>query len=184
MHKPASEVSCCTGGTGDCWGKKNKTKNKVLLVLAPITPTKKKSVLTTGGGLPMQSGNPLKHASQCLRDELNKPCSQLEYVNHFKPTLSHHHGKLNGDKESSGPEERQPEAWHLLQHTDTFADCYISGTSKQQLSGRFICPQSSQGCNMPSETKMILCLTKLTSVFNIFTGTKGNQQLQKIAKAK
>lgn len=37
---------------------------------------------------------------------------------------------------------------------------------------------------MPSETKMILCLTKLTLVFNFFTGTKGSQQLQKIAKAK
>lgn len=93
-------------------------KKIVLSVLLPITPTKKKSVLTTGGGLPMQSGNPLKHTSPCLRDELNKPCSQPDYVNHFKPTLYHHHGKLNRDKESSS-EQWQPEGWHLLQHTDT-----------------------------------------------------------------
>lgn len=61
----------------------------------------------------MQSGNPLKHASLCLRGELNKPCSQPEYVNHFKPTLYHHHGNLNGDKESSCPKEQQPAGWHL-----------------------------------------------------------------------
>lgn len=97
MHKPASK-SLAVQEEQVMAGKKI-----VFSVPAPLTPTKKKSVLTTGGGLPMQSGNPLKHASLCIRDELNKPCSQPEYVNHFKPTL-HHHGNLNRDKESSGPE--------------------------------------------------------------------------------
>lgn len=79
-------------------------KKIVLLVPAPITPRRKKSVLTTGGGLPVQAVNPLKHTSLGLCDELNKPCSQPEYVNHFKPTLYHHHRNLNGDKDSSSPE--------------------------------------------------------------------------------
>lgn len=34
-----------------------------------------KRELTTRGGLPVQSGNPLQHASLCLHDEVNKPCS-------------------------------------------------------------------------------------------------------------
>lgn len=96
MHKPASK-SLATQEEQVIAGKK-----MVLLVPAPITPTKKKSMLPTGGGLPMQSGNPLKHASLCLRDELNKPCSQPEHVNNFKPTLYHDHSNLNGERKHSG----------------------------------------------------------------------------------
>lgn len=112
VHKPAS--------TSLAAQKEQVIAEKKNCFVGPNTyyTNKKKSVLTTGGGLPVQSGNPLKHAGLCLRDELNKPCSQPEYVNHFKPTLYHHHGNLKGDKESSCPEERQPAGWHLPQHAD------------------------------------------------------------------
>lgn len=112
---------------------------------------KKKRVLTTGGGLPVQSGNPLKHASLCLRDEVNKPSSQPECVNHFKPT-PYATTNLNGGKESSCPEVQQATStsmcWCYLLTVDsvelTSSNCssfrWLSFPHSQAMA--WLCPQN------------------------------------------
>lgn len=79
MHKPASKSltaewewmtavkNIFVGSSTYYTNKKKKQKNP--------TNQKQKRVLTTRGALPVQSVNPLKRASLCLRDKVNKPCS-------------------------------------------------------------------------------------------------------------